>query len=145
MNGHDESPFILVDTDVLIDGGRRIMDALACLEQIEHRFTPAASAVTRMEMIAGCQKKRDQRAVQRFPRRFHIVEMDEHISRVATELLLRYRLSHGRLLADALISATGISSNMPFVSKYQRDYRFIAGLDPRPHPRPFATPARQQQ
>ncbi len=70
--------------------------------------------------------------------------MDEHISRAAAELLERYRLSHGLLLADALIAATGISSGMPFVSKNQRDYRFIAGLDPRPYPRPFATPARQQ-
>ncbi len=39
-------------------------------------------------------------------------------------LLRRYRLSHGLLLADALIAATALVEGMPLVSKNQRDYRW---------------------
>ena len=41
----------------------------------------------------------------------------------------RYRLSHGLLTADSLIAATAITQGIPLLSKNQRDYRFIAGLN----------------
>jgi hypothetical protein len=40
-----------------------------------------------------------------------------------------YCLSHGLLIADALIAATAIALNLPLLSKNQRDYRFIEGLN----------------
>jgi hypothetical protein len=51
--------------------------------------------------------------------------------------LKSYRLSHGLLIADALIAATAISSDLSFVSKNQRDYRFIEDLQLLPYPDPF--------
>ncbi len=69
--------------------------------------------------------------------RFEIVRLDEDISDMAVDLLSRYRLSHGLLIADALIAATAMSSKQPLVTKNQRDYRFIKGLDLRPYPNPL--------
>jgi predicted nucleic acid-binding protein len=37
-------------------------------------------------------------------------------------------LSHGLLLADALIAATALSLRIPLATKNQRDYRLIATL-----------------
>jgi hypothetical protein len=54
--------------------------------------------------------------------------MNEHISKTAVELLGGYQLSHGLLIADALIAATAICLNIPFISKNQRHYRFLASL-----------------
>ena len=45
--------------------------------------------------------------------------------------------SHGLLIADALITATAMSTQQPLVTKNQRDYRFIKGLDLRPYPNPL--------
>jgi predicted nucleic acid-binding protein len=70
--------WIIVDTDILIDAGRGVNEAIACL-------------------------------------------------------------SHGLLIADGLIAATALALNTPFVTKNQRDYRFIAGLDLRPYPKPLVT------
>jgi predicted nucleic acid-binding protein len=92
-----------------------------------------------MEMIAGCQSKGDLRTVERYLKRFLIIDINERISRLAVDLLLRYRLSHGLRLADSLIAATAINHRLPLVSKNQRDYRFIASLDLRPYPNAFAT------
>ncbi len=40
---------------------------------------------------------------------------------------------------DALIAATAVALDMPFVTKNQRDYQFITGLRLLAYPRPFAT------
>jgi predicted nucleic acid-binding protein len=129
---------ILVDSDVLIDAGRGVHDAVACINEVEQRDDPAVSVVSQMELIVGCRRKADLRVVERFLRRFHVIHLNERMSRTAIDLLHRYRLSHGLLLADALIAATALTEGIPLVSKNQRDYRFIAGLDLRPYPNPYA-------
>ena len=58
----------------------------------------------------------------------------ERISERAVELLRRYRLSHGLLVPDALIAATSLFWDIPFLTKNQRDYRFIEGLNLLPYP-----------
>ncbi len=53
-------------------------------------------------------------------------------------LLREFRSSHGLLIADALIAATAIVEDVPFISKNQRDYRFIDELDLLPYPNPLS-------
>ena len=121
--------WVIVDTDILIDIGRGNERAIAYLESLESSKGLAVSAVTYMELLVGCENKREQQAVKRFVRRFEVIALTEAISGKAVELLLEYRLSHGLLIADALIAATAIERNAPLASRNQRDYRFIDGLD----------------
>ncbi|MBI4674026.1 MAG: type II toxin-antitoxin system VapC family toxin [Chloroflexi bacterium] len=130
---------VIVDTDILIDVGRGVSDAVACLEQIEQRATLAISVVTQMELIIGCRDKVELRNLEKFLARFLVVKLSEHASDTGVDLLRRYRSSHGLLIADALIAATAIASEVFFVTKNQRDYRFIAGLRLLPYPQPFGT------
>ena len=58
-----------------------------------------------------------------------IVKVNELITDKAIELLNKYRSSHGLLIPDGLIAATAIVTNTPLLSKNQRDYRFIVGLN----------------
>lgn len=125
---------VVVDTDILVDAGRGIQEAIDYLQALEHRARPAVSAVTQMELIVGCRNKAELQALEQFLKRFRILRIDETISDKAVELLRQYRLSHGLLIADALIAATALSWGCPLVSKNQRDYRFIAGLDLLPYP-----------
>ncbi len=81
-----------------------------------------------MELIIGCRNKTELRALARFLSRFRVIKLNEQISDIAIELLRRYRLSHGLLIADALIAATALSVEESFVTKNQRDYQFIEGL-----------------
>lgn len=121
--------FIIVDTDVLIDAGRKISEAVSCLERIEQRSSLATSVVTQMELIVGCRDKAELRELEKFLRRFMILDLTEAISAKAVELLTRYRLSHGLLIADALIAASAMIYGAELISKNQRDYRFITGLN----------------
>lgn len=66
-----------VDTDVLIDAGRGISGATACLQQIEQESSMAISAVVQMELITGCHSRRELRAVEQFLSRFRLVKLNE--------------------------------------------------------------------
>ncbi|MBI3537778.1 MAG: type II toxin-antitoxin system VapC family toxin [Chloroflexi bacterium] len=129
---------VVVDTDVLIDAGRGVKEAVTCLEQIEKQATLSISVVTQMELIVGCRNKTDLRALERFLARFQILKLNEAISDATVQLLNRYRLSHGLLIADALIAATVLTQNFSFATKNERDYRFIGGLKMLSYPLPFA-------
>jgi predicted nucleic acid-binding protein len=126
--GRIVSDLLLIDTDILIDAGRNIADAVTRLQSEAASHTLAVSTVTAMELLVGCRDKREQREIERFLRHFVIVPLDPKVSGTAVELVKKYRLSHGLLIADALIAATAIEANIPLLSKNQRDYRFIKEL-----------------
>ncbi len=71
---------------------------------------------------------------EKFINRFQLLNLNENISTHADKLLCKYRLSHGLLIADALIAATAINWNYQLISKNQRDYRFIEELNLLPYP-----------
>jgi len=121
--------FIIVDTDILIDAGRGVSEAITYLQDIERKSSLAAGVVTQMELFVGCRNKTELLEVERFLQRFQILPLAEPISDMAVDLLRQYRLSHGLLIPDALIAATAIVFDVPFISKNQRGYRFIAGLN----------------
>lgn len=109
------------------------------LEEVERQASLAISVVSQMELIIGCRNKAELRSLDKFLSRFQRVKLNEQTSTLAIDLLRRYRLSHGLLIADALIAATALLQDIPLVTKNERDYRFIAGLRLLPYPKPFAT------
>lgn len=124
----------LIDTDILIDAGRGVQEAVDCLRDIQANSTLAISVVTQMELMVGCRDKIEKQKLDKFLRQFQMVPLDEAISGKAVELLDLYRLSHGLLIADGLIAATALVLGAPFITKNQRDYRFIVGLNLLPYP-----------
>ena|SRR3990172_2246593 len=102
---------------------------LTVLRYYESKAKLATSIITKMELVVGCRDKKELRDTERFLIRFQLLNITENISNKAYELLLKYRLSHGLLIADAFIAATAISWKCPLISKNQRDYRFIIELN----------------
>ena len=97
---------LLVDTDILIDVARGLAEAVEHLKVWEAETDIGISAITYMELLVGCRDKREQRAVERFVERFEVIPLSPFITQQAVELLRKYRLSHGLLMADALIAST---------------------------------------
>lgn len=124
----------MIDTDILIDAGRGIDVALSTLKKYEDRVRLSVSIITKMELVVGCRNKHELRDVEKFLCRFMILNINEDISNKADDLLLKYRLSHGLFIPDALIAATAIDCNYPLISKNQRDYRFIEALNLKSYP-----------
>lgn len=132
-----ESKFMtltIVDSDILINVARGESEAVNCLQQLEKTSVLAISAVTQMELIVGCRNKTELRDLEKFLNRFQILKITDQISDRAARLLKQYFLSHGLLIADGLIAATALVYNEAFITKNQRDFRFITGLNLLPYP-----------
>jgi predicted nucleic acid-binding protein len=124
----------IVDTDIIIDVGRGIPEAANCLQRLKSSSRLAISIVTQMELIVGCTNKSELRTLEKFLQQFEVIRIDQPISDKAVDLLRLYRLSHGLLIADGLIAATAVIYELPFITKNQRDYRFIQNLNLLPYP-----------
>lgn len=127
-------PITVVDTDILIDAAMKIDQAVDCLDRIERETVLAISAITQMELLVGCRNKTELRKTGRFIQRFRVIRLNENISDKAVELINQYRLSHGLAIPDAIIAATAIDLDEKFITKNQRDYRFITTLQLLPYP-----------
>ena len=119
---------MLIDTDILIDAGRSINDAVSFLQRTEVTDQLLISTITQMELIVGARNKNELRVLERFFKRFTIVKVNQSISDAAVDLVRQYRLSHGLLIPDAFIAATALVINEPLATKNRRDYQFITGL-----------------
>jgi len=120
---------ILIDTDILIDVARGVEEAIVYLEGLQEVQRATVSIVTQMELMIGCRNKAEMRTTEQFLQRFEVISLNEQISTAAVELLRTYRLSHGLLIADALIAGTAKVYDIAFATKNQKDFRFITGLN----------------
>lgn len=119
---------LLIDTDILVDVARGIVQADCFLTEVGKHRDLAISSVTEMELIIGCRNKGELSQLDVFLRRYERLPVTEPVSRLATELLRRFRLSHGLLIPDALIAATAATAGIAFVSKNRKHYEFIPDL-----------------
>lgn len=124
----------IVDSDILIDVARGEADAIKCLLRLEQTSALAISAVSQMELIVGCRSKKELQGLEKFLNRYQVLKITDRISDRAVDLLKQYFLSHGLLIADGLIAATALIHNEAFITKNQRDFRFIADLNLLPYP-----------
>ncbi|MCC7309301.1 MAG: type II toxin-antitoxin system VapC family toxin [Acidobacteria bacterium] len=119
---------IIVDSDILILVSRDDPTAVLFVENLEKTRGVAISAVSAFELVIGSLNKTDQASIAKFLSRFEHIHIAEDISETALKLLERYRLSHGLLMADALIAATALLNDLEFVTRNTKDFRFIDGL-----------------
>ena len=121
-------PQILIDTNILIDISRGYEPTIQMFDQAKTAFKLSVSVVTYMELIVGCKNKQSLRAVESFLNDFQIIMINADTTSRALEMLKDYRLSHGLLLADALIAATAIENGLSLLTRNRKDFQFIDGL-----------------
>jgi predicted nucleic acid-binding protein len=119
----------MIDTDILIDVARGNDNAARFLVKAKEKNELAISSVTEMELLIGCRNKRELDHLDTFLSDYKRIIIDERITDEALSLLRQFRLSHGLLIADALIAATAKIKGIEFVSKNNRHFRFIQGLN----------------
>lgn len=119
---------MLFDTDVLIWVLRGDRQAAACVDGCKDRFI---SIVSLMELLQGARDRQEVRLIKDFLRDFgfRTVPLSENIGHRAVIYVEQYALRSGLRVADALVAATSVESDVPLLSGDSRHYRAIAGLD----------------
>jgi predicted nucleic acid-binding protein len=120
---------LIIDTDIRIDVARGDVQAISRLQALQQTYLIAISSVTEMELIVGCRNKTELNELDKILQFFQVIKLTSHITDIGVSLLRQYRLSHGLLIPDALITATSLTQNAAFIIKNQRDCRFIEGLN----------------
>jgi len=118
---------MLIDTDIIIwhmRGNEKARKAISAAEQ------PSISIITQMELVQGLRDKVEQTALHRFldQRDIAVLPVSESISHRALVLMEEWRLSHGLLMADALIAATAVDYGVTLLSGNHKHYSFIPSL-----------------
>lgn len=119
---------LLLDTDILVNVARGIPDAIAIFNRLLSDDSVHISAVTEMELVVGCRNKSELRELSRLLKQVNIIPITPEITTTALKLLHTYRLSHGLLIADALIAATAIVSERTLTSGNSKHFSMITKL-----------------
>ena len=86
-NGPVIAEVVLVDTDILIDVGLGVEEAVKHLQELEQRAKVAVGTITQMELIVSCRNKRELSALNAFLSRFQVIGLSGAASDMATGLL----------------------------------------------------------
>ena len=120
---------VILDSDVLIDlarGETRAIDLVDVIIRWGDR--PAISIVTEMELYLGARTKGEQRSIAQLLQRFRVLAISEMVSIRARNLVLRYGMSHGLTIPDALIAATAIASRTLLLTQNLRHFSYLPRL-----------------
>lgn len=118
---------MMFDTDVLIWASRgnrraaRMIDAAADRE---------LSIVSLMELLQWARSKLEVRQIHQSLRQlqFRILPLSEPIGAAAAALIEQHAMAHGIQLADALIAATALASDLSLCSANVKHFRPIRAL-----------------
>jgi len=119
-----------VDTDILIDFYRNCQPSIDFLDYYYSMDEILAiSSITQMELYIGCRNKRELTETVKFLKQYEVVHFSRSISEKTVKLIREYNLSHGLLMADAIIAATVLVSEGQLFSKNASDFVFIKNLN----------------
>ena len=119
---------VLFDTDVLIwflRGNARVAKV------VDETADRAVSVVTCMELLQGARNKREIKVIKSFLAEFsfQVVPLSENIGHRALVYMEEYGLKAGMCLADALIAASAIESQLTLLTGNRKHYKAVNELD----------------
>lgn len=120
---------VIVDTDILIDFSLDKPEAVQTMAFLEKRFTLSVSVITAMELYSGCRSKKDLKRVDGLLSDIQIEFVTKSISKRAFELMKEFRSSHGVEINDLTIAATSLILEAKLISKNQKHYKFLPGIN----------------
>jgi len=123
----DEKINYLLDTCILIDflrGNPNVYDLFVTDENIKLSM----STITMMELIIGALNKREVNFIQKAFSKIEIIYIDDEISKMAEDLIIKYSKSHNLQIPDALIASTSIKMNVELITYNISDFHYIPDI-----------------
>lgn len=119
--------FVICDTNIFISLFRNIPQTIAELEAIgsENVLIPS---VTVMELYRGMQHKKEMAAMQKKIDRYNVLHFNEDVSKLATDLVNKFKLSHNLQIPDAIIGAMSVVYNIELLTYNTKDFKFIPDI-----------------
>jgi predicted nucleic acid-binding protein len=81
-----------------------------------------------MELVRGALNKREVSYIQNAFKDIGIIYINEDISKLAENLVIKYSKSHNLQIDDALIAATSITMDAILITYNISDFRYITDM-----------------
>jgi len=94
---------------------------------LETQDRPAITRIVHLEVLVGSQNKADQQKALRFLQRYSIVDLTLEDNEWATEMLIRFRLSHNVGIMDCLIAAPAARLRLPLYTHNLKHFAPLLG------------------
>jgi len=117
----------IVDTCILIDYLRGEPNIYEILVN-DKKVRLSISTVTIMELLLGALNKREVNYIQKAFKDINVIYINEDISKIAEDLMVKYTKSHNLQIDDALIAATSITTGTTLITYNISDFRYIPGI-----------------
>ncbi len=117
---------IVLDTNILIEvlkGNQFVVEKLE-----KNNFEYCVSSITVMELYFGALNKAELFSLKKFIKLFEVIELNNNISNISTELIFEYAKSYNLSIPDSLIASTAISENIKLYTLNLKDFKYIDGL-----------------
>ena len=112
---------IILDTNILIEILKGNEKIVLFLESFSDFYI---SSISKMELFYGALNKKELFQLEQFLKNFIVMELNEKISFLATNLIFRYSKSHNLNIPDALIAATSLYCKIPLFTLNLKDFRY---------------------
>jgi len=117
---------VLLDTNVLIEILKGNTQTTDKIQSFQGRLL--ISSITVMELYYGALDKAELKRLEKFVSLFGIVEINETISKQATNLVKRYAKSHSLDIPDSLIASTSLAMKAKLFTYNVKDFKYIDGI-----------------
>jgi len=120
-----EKELVICDTNIFIHwfkGNSEVDFILQSKIGIPNIIIPAIVA---MELIQGMGNKDELRLMQKKLSSFHIIEMNELISKQTRNFISNFSLSHNLQIPDAIIASTAVIYDLPLFTYNIKDFKFL--------------------
>lgn len=112
---------IFLDTCILIDYSKGKID-------LQDKTKCCISSIVQIEFKVGALNKREQKKINRILSEFNIVDTDQEVLNLATNLIDSYALSHNMSIYDSIIAATCMIYGLSLWTHNKKDFKYIEEL-----------------
>jgi len=112
---------IFVNTCIIIEylKGNVLLDKTNCY--INH--------IVLMELYIGAKNKAELRSLKSQLQGFKLLNTDQNIINLSTQIIENFALSHGAKIQDSILASTCLINNLPIYTYNVKDFRYIPNLE----------------
>jgi predicted nucleic acid-binding protein len=117
---------IVLDTNVLIEILKGNDETIKKVESLTDSL--CISSISVMELYYGALNKVELNKLEKFVSLFHIIHLNENISKISTKLIKKYAKSYSLDIPDSLIASTTLESDAILFTYNLKDFKYIENL-----------------
>ena len=118
---------VLCDTNIFIHAFNGDAKTISALQSIGYDNI-LLSSITVMELYQGMGNKKELQEMKKKIKYYDVIEVDVEISKLATQLIDQFNLSHGLLIPDAIIAASAVVHQIELFTYNVKDFQFIPDI-----------------